>query len=162
DHIAEGKVGDDGRVAWTRKLVAPGPGGKGNSFPCGLALSADEATLHVCLSRNNALGIIDLKSGKLTRQVPVSIAPYAIVLSPDGKSAYVSNWGGRHPGKGERSAPSSGTPVLVDERGVAKAGTVGKVDLMTGKQTVEVATGLHPSALLLRDGRPYVANANSD
>jgi hypothetical protein len=77
---------------------------------------------------------------------------------------YISNWGGRHPKAGEKTAPSSGTPVLIDDRGIAKSGTVGNVDLATGRMIIESATGFHPSDLAYdaKAGRIYVANANSD
>ncbi|HEU0039260.1 MAG TPA: phosphoesterase, partial [Verrucomicrobiae bacterium] len=93
-----------GKVERGRKLVLPGPGGKGDPVLAGLALSADEKTAYVCLSRNNSLGILDLASGKLVGQVPVGVAPYDVVLVAEGKKAFVSNWGGRHPRQGERTA----------------------------------------------------------
>ncbi len=154
----------DGRLQLGRKLVLPGLGGQANSAPAGLALSADESQAYVCLSRNNTLGVLDLASGKVLKQIPVGVAPYDVVLTPDGKQAFVSNWGGRHPRAGEPTAPSAGTPALVDERGVAASGTVSVVDLVTGAEILQVTTGLHPCDLELSpDGsRLYVANANSD
>src|ERR1043166_2817131 len=119
-----------------RKLVLPGPGGKGDPVLAGLALSADEKTAYVCLSRNNSLGILDLASGKLDKQVPVGVAPYDVVLSADAKKAFVSNWGGRHPRQGEPTAKSSGTDALVDARGVAASGTVSVVDLEQGTEQI--------------------------
>jgi YVTN family beta-propeller protein len=87
-----------------------------------------------------------------------------VVLFAEGKQAFVSNWGGRHPRQGEKTAKSSGTDTLVDERGVAASGTVSVVDLDQGKELAQIATGLHPSDLVLSaDQRTlYVANANSD
>ncbi len=164
NHLHEASVGADGKVEWSRAIALPGPGGKGAAHAAGIALSPDEKTVYVCLSRNNSLGVVDRKAGKLVRQLPVSVAPYGVLVSSDGKFAYVSNWGGRHPKKGEKTAPSSGTPALIDERGVAKSGTVGKVDLAAGKQAIEVATGLHPAGLALHraSNRLFVANGNSD
>jgi YVTN family beta-propeller protein len=62
------------------------------------------------------------------------------------------------------TATSAGTPVMIDDRGVGASGAVSFVDLMTGVETAQVPTGLHPSALALsQDGSSlYVANANSD
>ena len=157
-------VGDDGRLGWARVVPLPGPEEDGAAHPCGIALSADERLAYVALSRNNSVGVVDLEAGTLDREIPVGVAPFDVVLGRDGQSLYVSNWGGRRPEDGERTAPSSGTPVLVDERGVASSGTVGKVDLELGAMVAEVATGLHPSDLVLGPdaGRLYVANANSD
>ena len=164
DILWEIKTTSGGKVELGRKLSLPGPDGKGNSAPGGLVLSADEKTAYVCLSRNNNLGILDLESGKLLRQIPVGVAPYDVVLFANGRRAFVSNWGGRHPRQGEKTAKSSGTDTLVDERGVAASGTVSVVDLETGAELMQIVTGLHPSDLeLSADQRTlYVVNANSD
>lgn len=162
--LCEGAVDANGRVAWKRQIEIPGPGGKGASYPCGIALSPDGSTACVALSCNNSLGVVDLAAGKLLREIPVGIAPLDVALSPDGKQAFVSNWGGRRPKEGEPTAPSAGTPVLIDSRGVAASGTVSFVDLEAGRETGQAATGLHPGDVELdsRAGRLYVANANSD
>ncbi|MBI4662872.1 MAG: bifunctional YncE family protein/alkaline phosphatase family protein [Verrucomicrobia bacterium] len=160
----EAKVGDGGKLSWGRKTILPGPGGTGYSHVGGIALSRDETKAYVCLSRNNALGVVDLESTKLLNQIQVGVAPFDVVLKSDGKTAYVSNWGGRHPKTGEKTAKSSGTDTLVDDRGVAASGTVSVIDLEKGAEVTQITTGLHPSDLeLSADQRAlYVANANSD
>ncbi len=154
----------EGGWAWRRAIPLPGPGGSGSSHATGIAVDPDGKRLWVCLSRNNSLAEIDLEEGKVLREIAVSVAPFDVVLLPGARRAVVSNWGGRRPEDDEESAPSSGTPVLVDERGVASSGTVGLVDLRAGRQLKETATGLHPADLLLdaEHDRVYVANANSD
>ncbi|MBM3214504.1 bifunctional YncE family protein/alkaline phosphatase family protein [Candidatus Poribacteria bacterium] len=163
DMLYEAVPFDGGDMQWARKIRLPGSDG-GSSHPCGIALSSDEQTAYICLSRNNSLGVVDLSSGSLVREIPVGIAPFDVVLSPDGSTAYVSNWGGRRPAEGERTAPSAGSPTLVDERGVASSGTLSVIDLASGAEIAQIATGLHPSDIVLSpDGsRLYVANANSD
>lgn len=160
----EAKVSPDGAVAWTRKITLPGPGGSGNSHACGLALSPDEKRVYVCLSLNNSLGIVDLELGDLITEIRVGVAPFDVALAADGATAYVSNWGGRHPKENERTAKSSDTNTLVDERGIAASGSVSIVDLKQGREIAQIETGLHPSDLeLSSDGKTlYVANANSD
>ena len=160
-HLDEAAVAADGSLSWSRTIDLPGPDGEA-SHAGGIALSNDETTAYVALSRNNSVGVVDLEAGTLTAEIPVGVAPFDLALSADGSTLYVSNWGGRRPEAGERTAPSSGTPVLVDERGVASSGTVGKVDLTEGRMVAELATGLHPSDLILDRDRLYVANANSD
>ena len=163
----EAVVDAQGTATWGRKIVLPGPEGKGNSHVGGIALSPDETKAYVCLSRNNSLAIVDLVAGALLKEIPVGVAPYDVV-GPRGDGtgavAFVSNWGGRHATHSERKAKSSGTPALIDERGVAASGTVSVVDLETGKELAQIETGLHPCDLeLSADGRVlYVANANSD
>lgn len=164
DSLWEARIGADGRASWGRRIPLPGPANTGPSHACGIALAADEKQLYVCLSRNNTLGVVDLARGELVRQIPTGVAPWDVVLSADGTTAYVSNWGGRRPRAGERTAPSSGTETLVDERGVASSGTVSALELSTGKELWQAETDLHPSDLELdrTRGRLYVANANSD
>src|SRR5439155_15586758 len=110
----------------------------------GIALSSDGTRAYVCLSRNNTLGVVDLATAKLVKEIPVGVAPFDVVIGPDTRTAYVSNWGGRRPKTGEKTATSSGTATLVDERGVASSGTLSVVDLAKGQATAEFATGLHP------------------
>jgi YVTN family beta-propeller protein len=155
---------DGGKLRWARAISLPGPDNKSPSHATGLALTRDGKRAYVCLSRNNSVGVVDLEKGALAEQVAVGVAPYGLVLSADEKTAFVSNWGGRRPNAGERVAMSSGTPVLVDARGVASSGTVARVDLSAGRMRREVETGLHPAGLALSaDGKSlYVANANSD
>lgn len=162
--LFEGGIDDAGVVTWLRKIRLPGPKGKGNSDAMGLALSPDGSTLYVCLSRNNTVGVVDLQAGKLVKEIPVGAAPYDCEITNDGRTLYVSDWGGRHPKAGERARPSSGTQVLVDERGVASSGAVSVVDLGRDLETAVIETGLHPSDLVLSsdEQRLYVANANSD
>jgi len=113
----DGDVSSTGSLTFTRKATLLGPGGRGLSNPCGVALSPDEKTTFVCLSLKNSLALVDLESDKVIREIAVGVAPYDVVVSPDGHIAYVSNWGGRPPGKTDRTADSYGTPVLVDKRG---------------------------------------------
>jgi YVTN family beta-propeller protein len=163
-NLMEAVVGAEGKVAWGKKIVLRGPKGNGHAHGGGLALSSDESKAFVCLSRNNALGMVDLVSEKVIREIPVGIAPFDVVLTRDSKTAFVSNWGGGHPKSGEKTAKSSGTDTLVDERGVASSGTVSVVDLEKGEEVAQISTGLHPSDLeLSADQRTlFVANANSD
>ena len=100
----------------------------------------------------------------MTQRIKVGIAPWDVVLSPDGTKAYVSDWGGRFPTTGDLTGLSAGTSVVVDERGVGASGVVSFVDLVRGTEKGQVPTGLHPSDLeLSADGNTlFVADANSD
>ncbi|MGL4549847.1 MAG: bifunctional YncE family protein/alkaline phosphatase family protein, partial [Gemmataceae bacterium] len=158
--LCEAEADEDGRLAWRRTTDLAGPGGKGASYPTGVAVTPDGRRAWVCLSINNTLAEIDLSAGKPLREIAVGMAPYAVVL--DGDTAYVTNWGGRRPKPADRTALSSGSPVLVDERGVASSGTVGRVDLRKGLMRDEAEVGLHPAGLALDRGRLFVACANSD
>ena len=181
----------DGAYAWDREIDLPGPGGKGESAPGGLALDEKRGLAYVCLSRNNSIGVVDIAAGKVLEEIPVGIAPFDVKLNRD--FAFVTNWGGSRPAEGVATGPTSGSRVAVDERGIANTGTVSVIQLQSiaavkvkdgesaeavaemdthvtpmngarGWTAFEVNVGLHPSGMAFSpDGDLlYVANANSD
>jgi YVTN family beta-propeller protein len=156
------QLDERGEAKW-QEPIAFGPA---NSVPqpIGLALSADETKAFVCLGISNTLAVIDLPTKTITRSISVGICPYDVVLSPDGKTAYVSNFGGRHAKPGETTENSAGTAVPVNKRSIPLSGTVSVVDLARGREAAVLEVGLHPAGLALtRDGRRlFVANANDD
>ncbi len=163
DEVHEARRGPDGTFAWVGAIPLPGPGKKGHPAPGGLALDEAQGRLYVALSRNNTIGVVDLTSREVVNEIPVGVAPYTVLLA--GAKAYVTNWGGRHPREGDKTALTSGSPAVVDEKtGIISTGTVSVIDLETGQVVKEVAVGLHPCGMALSpDGaRLYVANANSD
>ena len=159
-------VDDDGKLAPSHSLPLPKANAprRKQEIPAGLALSADATKLYVCGNLSNTLLELDAATGKVLRTFDVGVAPYDVVLA--GKKAYVSNWGGRRPGKDDLTGPAGrGTVVRVDPiRHIASEGSVSIINLVTGKPTKEVITGLHASALAVSpDGRHVVcANAGSD
>jgi YVTN family beta-propeller protein len=161
--LQEVNVAPDSALSLGRTMTIRGKKG-GESYPNGIALSSDEKIAYVCLSANNSLGVVNLSTGKLIASIPTGLAPYAVAISPDGGTAYVSNWGGRRATSADKTAPSYGTPVVIDDRGIASTGSISVVDLAIGKQIAEIPTGLHPSDVVLNKsgGTLYVSNANSD
>ena len=159
DELYEWMVAGNFPVEFSRTIHMPHA-----SDPCGLAISADGTKAYVCLSISNSLAVINLKDGTVAQLIKVGIAPWNVVISSNGATAFVSDWGGRFPTGTESSANSAGTPVVVDMRGVASSGVVSIVNLAAGVEEAQVPTGLHPCDLVLsRDGQTrYVANANSD
>lgn len=158
---------DDGTIALDHFVALPNstipyPGGEdGNPYPGGLALSDDNATLYVVLNRNNTLGVIDLATRTVIKEIPVGNAPHDVVVNGD--KAYVSNQGGRPADPGDFTRDSSGTPIVADsESGHAVTGTVSVVDLQAGVEVQTIEVGLQPTALLLDGPRLFVANTNSD
>jgi YVTN family beta-propeller protein len=151
---------------WGKPIRLPAPkqaGGK-NCHALGIATTKDAKIAYVCLSINNSLAVVDLEAGAVTAEIPVGVCAYSVVLSPDESTAYVTNFGGRPPSKGQPAADSAGTAVAVDRRGIPLSGTVSRVDLKQRNAIDDLDVGLHPcQAVASADGnRLFVANANSD
>ena len=139
-------------------------GGKPTN-PLGVALMPDGQRAVVARSIANDVVVVRLATGKIEARVPVGTCPYGVAVSRDGRWAFVSNYGGRRPRKGEPTERSAGSDVAVDPRSIPLTGTVSVIDL-AGKPHVahELVVGLHPSELLMSpDGsRLYVANTGGD
>ena len=130
----------------------------------GIAVSPDGKRLYITLSKRNAVTVIDVASETLIATVPVGVAPFRIVVSPDGKTVCVANRGGRHPAKGDSVAPSAGTVLRVDPKTDATLhGSISFIDA-TNFNTTEMDEGRQPAGLhFSRDGKTlYVANSDED
>ncbi|MEA3210255.1 MAG: hypothetical protein QOE70_3312 [Chthoniobacter sp.] len=149
----------------TALKTLPLPEAKGlkrkQEIPAGIAVSRDGKLIYVAGNLSNQLLELEAESGKVTRTWDVGVAPYDVVLAA-GK-AYVSNWGGRRPGKGDLVGPAGrGTTVRVDPvRNIANEGSVSIVDLKAGLATSELLVELHASALAVTPDEKYVAVANA-
>ncbi|MBA4139635.1 MAG: bifunctional YncE family protein/alkaline phosphatase family protein [Segetibacter sp.] len=158
------KVLSNGQFSWENEILDKSTrGADGRELPGGFTIDEQRGYIYVTLNRNNSIGIVNKSTNKFEAHVPVGIAPYAVLIK--GNKAYVTNWGGRLPVKGDKTALSSGTPVVVDAKtGIASSGTVSVIDLNTRKVIKEIKVHLHPCGMVLHpDGsRLYVANANSD
>lgn len=139
----------------------------GRSAVGGVALMNGPSRALVALTFNDEVAIVDRATGA-ARKIKTGIAPFGVTVNAAQTVAYVSNWGGRFPNKGDRTAATGGEPqadlVVVDARGIAASGTVARVDLKTNEVTHTIEVGLHPTALALDKARQrlYVANSNSD
>ena len=163
-HLYRATVSADGKISWGASIDVSG--GAKNVNPLGLALTPDGKHALVALSMTNQLARVDLTSGKVVTTVPVGICPYGVALSADGKTAYVSNFGGNAPGAEDLAEPSGGTMVAVDKRTIPLRGTLSfvNVDGESLKESGRVEVGLHPSELLLDAPRQrlFVANVGGD
>jgi YVTN family beta-propeller protein len=135
--------------------------GRREEIPCGLTVSADSKRLYVVGNLGNKLHEIEAGTGKVLRSWDTGLAPFDVVLV--GEKAYVSNEGGRRPGKGDLTAPAGkGTRVRVDPvRHIPNEGSVTVVDLADGTVKSEIMVELHPSALAVSPNRRYVVVANT-
>lgn len=126
------------------------PYGQNVSYPAGIAITSDSKTAYVVLDANNTLAKIDLtaKTPNEITDIRVGNLPHSVVISADGKTAYVSNEGGRIATASDKyQLYSDGTPVVADPKtGSLLAGTISVVDLASFKVTGSIPTGLHRPA----------------
>ena len=135
------------------------------SYPLGLAVSPDGKTAYSVLDVNDTLTKIDLTASKPTQgaEVRVDNVPHSVVISSDGRTAYVSNEAGRPVKANDHQLYSDGTPVLADARtGATTSGTVSVVDLASFQVTSTIHTGLHPTGMSLWRNYLLVANTYDD
>jgi YVTN family beta-propeller protein len=149
-------VGSNGQLTGTSPITLPAgatrPFGDHGPYPAGLAISADGSTLFVANNIDNTMTRVDAATGAVLSTTPVGSNPYTVVLSKDGKTAYVSNWGGE-----QTFTP----PATVTEQ---SRGSVSVIDTATGAFERNIQVGTHPSALAIdpATGDLYVANTDSD
>ena len=85
------------------------------------------------------------------------------MISPDGKTAYVSNEAGRVANETDFQGYSNGTPVVAEyPTGSTATGTVSVVDLASFTVTHTITTDLHPTGMALWGKYLLVANTYSD
>lgn len=120
------------------------------------------------LPANDALELLDAETGARLSTIPTGVLPVAAVVAHDGSEAWVSVYGGPKPTRRELSAPQCcrdvAEPVRVDAKGIAREGSVVRVDLVAGRVTDSVVVGRHPGAMAWDESRYrlYVPNGNSD
>jgi YVTN family beta-propeller protein len=139
--------------------------GTSSSYPTGLAISPTERTAYSALDVNDTLTKIDLTAATPVEgpQIRVGNLPHSVVISSDGKTAYVSNEGGRIATQSDFQEYSAGTPVVADKvTGSISTGTVSVVDLATFKVTNTISTGLHPTGMAFWGKYLLVANTYDD
>jgi DNA-binding beta-propeller fold protein YncE len=149
-------IGDYGRSCGTFYSTS-------TSYPGGLAFTSDGKSAYALLNQNNTLAQINLSSMTQGTQVRVGNAPHSIVLSANGKHAYVSNEGGRPATANDFQIYSAGAPIVAnDKNGSAITGTVSWVDLTSMKVVTDIDVGLHPTGMATFGAFLLVCNAYSD
>lgn len=149
---------EDNKLTLIRKIALPKSGTR-EAYGCGVQFLGDRRAL-VAMSQSNALGFVDLETG-MVETLPVEIAPTALALSADGKTAVVACWSFQ-PKPGEETAPSAGTEVPVDKRGIARMGALVFVDLESKSVLGRLPIGLQPNDIEVVGDRAYIACANAD
>jgi YVTN family beta-propeller protein len=135
------------------------------AYPMGIATSADGKTAYVVLDNNNTLTKIDLTASSPVEgpEVRVGNVPHSVVISPDGKTAYVSNVAGRVATAHDFQEYSNGTPVVAEyPTGSLARGTVSVVDLASFTVTDTITAGYHPTGMAFWGSKLLVANTYGD
>lgn len=134
------------------------------SYPGGVAISQDGSTAYALLNQNDTLTQINLQTNQQGTQIRVGNAPHSIVIAANGKTAYVSNEGGRAATASDFQIYSAGTEIVADPFvGAAVTGTVSVVDLPSMTVTANISTGgYHPTGLAFYGKYLLVANTYSD
>jgi YVTN family beta-propeller protein len=133
------------------------------AYPGGVAFAKNGKTAYALLNQNNTLATFDLTQSPpaVTSQIRVGNAPHSILV--DGKTAYISNEGGRAAAESDFTVLSAGTPIVADyTNGSAVTGTVSVVDLSTQKVKATISTDLQPTGMAFWGSYVLVANTYSD
>ena len=139
--------------------------GASTSYPLGIAVTPDNKTAYAVLDNNDTLTKIDLTAPTPLQgaEIRVGNVPNSVVISPDGKTAYVSNEAGRVAKESDFQGYSNGTPVVAAyPTGSTSSGTVSVVDLASFTVTATITTGLHPTGMAFWGKYLLIANTYSD
>ena len=137
----------------------------GTAYPTGIAVTPDAKTAYVVLNVNNQLAKIDLTATTPVEGATIRVGnvPHSVVISPNGKIAYVSNEGGRIATEKDFQEYSDGTNVVAEyPTGSLAKGTVSVVDLASFRVLDSIETGYHPTGMAFWHKHLLVANAYSD
>ena len=104
----------------TRRISVMRPGYRfRGSGPNSLALTANGATLFATLGGENAVAVIDVKSGSVLGRIPTGWFPNSVTISPDGTKLYIVNTksnAGPNPSNNRTTAYGTATdPTFVNE-----------------------------------------------
>jgi len=136
------------------------------SYPTGIAVSSDGSAAYVVLDNNDTLAKITLGATPAkTAEIRVGNVPHSVIISPDGKTAYVSNEAGRIATADDFQEYSNGTPVVAHyPTGSVVEGTISIVDIRDGafKVTGDIKVGHHPTGMALWGNKLLVANTYDD
>ena len=119
------------------EATIPVAGKKKGTFVGGIAIHPDGRRLFAVNPLGQTLAAVDLEARRVVKTVPLDAEPYTCLVSRDGKTLYVSSWGGAH-------------VLLFDPETLEARG--------------EIPTGEHPGAMAeSADGaRLFVACANTN
>jgi YVTN family beta-propeller protein len=130
----------DGKIDLVER-PKPAPNAKpkdpvGIEYPAGIATSRDGRFLYIAENLGDTLAVLDLSSKRVVQRMKTDRYPYTVVI--DGRDVYVSAWGDNTVNRFRANADG------------------------TLRRIARIAVGRHPSAMVLRGTRLYVASASTD
>src|SRR5262249_21908481 len=136
-NVIEELAFEAGGLKSSAKIPVGEPDKKKETFVGGIAIRPDGARLYAVNVFGQTLSAIDTERRSVLKTVPLPAEPYACLVPADGRTLFVSLWGG--------------SKVLV-------------FDSETLERTAEIAVGEHPNAMVLSpDGkRLFVACASTN
>ena len=152
---------DSGKLKADVKIAVKPENATGNPVPGGMTVTRDSKRLYVVAANRNAVVEVNLDRNEPIREYPVQTLPFEARLTDDESTLVVSNWGGRIPQAGDRTAKSQDLDVVINDQGSNASGTISVIDLKSGS-TRHVEVGIHPTSLLISGKTVYVACASSD
>lgn len=135
------------------------------SYPGGVAFAPNGKSAYALLNQNDTITKIDMTKSPPVEgaQIRVGNVPHSILITADGRYAYVSNEGGREATQADFQIYSAGTPIVADKgNGSSTTGTVSKVDLTTMQVVKTIDVALHPTGMAFYGPYLLVANSYSD
>lgn len=147
-----------GRIEKREHISLPG-----HPVPTQIAFNKDGTKAYIALHRDNKVVEIDTARRIQVREYATGLAPFGVVLSPNGDKLYVSNRAGSAIPSGANTALSGGVQLPVDTRGSVLPGTLSVIELASGEKR-DIQTGKAPSGIAIRPdgGEIAVANGHSD
>jgi YVTN family beta-propeller protein len=110
---------------------------EGIEYPAGIATSHDGRFLYVAENLGDSLAVLDLSKKRVIQRVITDRYPYTVVVDAHG-DLYVSAWGDNTVNRFRANANG------------------------TLRRTARIVVGRHPSAMVIRGTRLYVASASTD
>lgn len=125
------------RLKKTDSLILGEPWPKQKIGPAGIDVNNKTNKLYTVTKEDSALYIVDIRTHKTTKRIPLGSEAYACLLSPDKSKLYISLWGAEK--------------VVI-------------LDIKSETISSEIAVGSHPNELLTTSNGSYlfVANANDN
>jgi YVTN family beta-propeller protein len=136
-----GEAAADGKIDLVER-PKPEPSAKpkdpvGTQYPAGICMSRDGRFLYIAENLGDTLAVLDVSTKRVIQRMKTDRYPYTVVADARG-DLYVSAWG-----------DNTVNRFRADANG-------------TLRRTARIAVGRHPSAMVVRGARLYVASASTD